>query len=36
LSRRNRAANAVAMYRDDADYQARTERKIPVVVLAPR
>jgi deazaflavin-dependent oxidoreductase (nitroreductase family) len=26
----------VAMYRDYADYQARTERKIPVVVLSPR
>ena len=25
----------VAMYRDYADYQARTERKIPVVVLSP-
>jgi F420H(2)-dependent quinone reductase len=26
----------VAMYRDYADYQARTEREIPVVVLEPR
>jgi deazaflavin-dependent oxidoreductase (nitroreductase family) len=26
----------VAMYRDYADYQARTDRKIPVVVLSPR
>ena len=26
----------VAMYRDYDDYQARTERKIPVVVLSPR
>jgi deazaflavin-dependent oxidoreductase (nitroreductase family) len=26
----------VAMYRDYADYQARTARKIPVVVLVPR
>ena len=25
----------VAMYRDYADYQARTERTIPVVVLSP-
>jgi len=26
----------VAMYRDYADYQARTTRQIPVVILAPR
>ncbi len=26
----------VAMYRDFADYQARTARKIPIVVLTPR
>lgn len=26
----------VAMYRDYADYQARTTREIPVVILAPR
>ena len=26
----------VAMYRDYDDYQARTERKIPVVILSPR
>jgi F420H(2)-dependent quinone reductase len=26
----------VAMYRDYADYQARTQRQIPVVVLSPR
>ena len=26
----------VAMYRDYADYQARTERDIPVVILTPR
>ena len=26
----------VAMYRDFDDYQARTERNIPVVILSPR
>jgi len=26
----------VAMYRDFADYQARTERDIPVIILSPR
>jgi hypothetical protein len=26
----------VAMYRDYADYQARTSRNIPVMILSPR